>query len=199
MNHGARAQHAAGRANRARAVGPAAAPRDDSQAAPPALAESGPKHCDHGWQIFGHGVAHAPDRLAHLFSDLSVSLYGGLFASNFFPLELRIRLRNTEPHGEAASVGHGHREEAMTQNTKWKQMPTKSGEWLEAECLKLARRTLGGSEIQYVTIRRLHPKGTGPNWKVADLIPQPTPLVSREVRDALAHLTGIYALEDEGD
>jgi hypothetical protein len=87
----------------------------------------------------------------------------------------------------------------MTQNTKLKQMPTKSGEWLEAECLKLARRTLGGSEIQYVTIRRLHPKGTGPNWKVADLIPQPTPLVSREVRDALAHLTGIYALEDEGD
>ncbi len=41
----------------------------------------------------------------------------------------------------------------MTQNTKLKQMPTKSGEWLEAECLKLARRTLGGSEIQYVTIR----------------------------------------------
>jgi hypothetical protein len=58
---------------------------------------------------------------------------------------------------------------------------------------------LGGSEIQYVTIRRLHPKGTRPNWKVADLIPQPTPLVSREVRDALAHLTGTYALEDEGD
>ncbi len=69
----------------------------------------------------------------------------------------------------------------MTQSTKLKQMPTKSGEWLEAECLKLARRTLGGSEIQYVTIRRLHPKGTGPNWRVADLIPQPTPLVSREV------------------
>jgi len=36
-------------------------------------------------------------------------------------------------------------------------------------------------------------------YKVADLIPQPTPLVSREVRDALAHLTGTYALEDEGD
>ena len=57
----------------------------------------------------------------------------------------------------------------MTQNTKLKQLPTKSGGWLEAECLKLARRTLGRSEIQYVTIRRLHPKGTRPNWKVADL------------------------------
>src|SRR5437899_10990544 len=76
-----------------------------------------------------------------------------------------IRNRTGRPPRLATS---GHREEAMTQNTKLKQMPTKSGEWLEAECLKLARRTLGGSEIQYVTIRRLHPKGTGPNWKVAD-------------------------------
>jgi len=50
--------------------------------------------------------------------------------------------------------------------------------------LKIARRTLGGSEIQLVTIRRLHPKGAGPNWKVADIIPQPTPLVSGEVRAA---------------
>ena len=40
--------------------------------------------------------------------------------------------------------------------------------------MKIARRTLGGSEIQLVTIRRLHPKGAGPNWKVADIIPQPT-------------------------
>jgi len=60
----------------------------------------------------------------------------------------------------------------------------KSRAWLEAECLKLARRTLGGSEIQLATIRRLHPKGMGPNWKVADIIPQPTPLVSGEVRAA---------------
>ena len=85
----------------------------------------------------------------------------------------------------------------MKQKETPKQMPTKSREWLEAQCLKLARRCLGGSEIQYVTVRRLRPKGTGPNWKVADIIPQPTPLVSGEVRDALAHLTGTFALEDE--
>jgi len=64
------------------------------------------------------------------------------------------------------------------------QKPTKRRAWFEAECLKLARRTLGGSEIQLATIRRLHPKGMGPNWKVADIIPQPTPLVSGEVRAA---------------
>ena len=37
-----------------------------------------------------------------------------------------------------------------------------------------------------------------PNWKVSDLIPQPTLLVSGKVRDRLAGLTVIYALEDEG-
>src|SRR2546426_8935800 len=47
----------------------------------------------------------------------------------------------------------------MKQKRKLQQKPTKSRAWLEAECLNLARRTLGGSEIQLVTIRRLHPKG----------------------------------------
>jgi hypothetical protein len=79
---------------------------------------------------------------------------------------------------------------------KPKSKPVKSRAWLEAECLKLAKRTLSG-EIERVTIRRLHPKGTGPNWKVADLIPQQTLLVSQEVRDALSRLAGKYALADE--
>jgi hypothetical protein len=76
-------------------------------------------------------------------------------------------------------------------------MPTKSRAWIEAECLKLARRCLGGGEIQYVAIRRLRPKGTRPNWKVADIVPQPSLLISGEVRAVLAHLTGTDALEDE--
>jgi hypothetical protein len=63
--------------------------------------------------------------------------------------------------------------------------------------LKLARLVLGGNEIQCVMIRRLRPKGSGPNWKVADIIPQPTPFVSGEVRSALAILPGTYALENE--
>lgn len=78
-----------------------------------------------------------------------------------------------------------------------KEVPIKSREWLEAECLKLARQTLGGSEILRVTIRRLHPKGGGPNWKVADIIPQPALSVSEEIRAKLAHLPGKYAMGDE--
>jgi hypothetical protein len=81
----------------------------------------------------------------------------------------------------------------MMQKPSLKGMPTKSRDWLEAECLRIARRTIGG--IQSVTIRRLH-KGARPNWKVADIIPQPSLMVSGKIRDALARLTGIYALED---
>src|SRR6266516_7230171 len=73
---------------------------------------------------------------------------------------------------------------SMRQKRKLQQKRIKSRAWLEAECLKIARRTLGGSEIQLVTIRRLHPKGAGPNWKVADIIPQPTAPVSEVVRRA---------------
>src|SRR6266487_836152 len=72
----------------------------------------------------------------------------------------------------------------MKQKRKLQQKPTKSRAWRDAECLKLARRLLGGSEIQRVTIGRLHPKGMGANWKVADIIPQPTPPVGEEVRAA---------------
>jgi hypothetical protein len=85
----------------------------------------------------------------------------------------------------------------MRQKRKLQQKRTKSRASLEAECLKIARRTLGGSEIQLVTIRQLHPKGAGPNWKVADLIPQPTAPVSEVVRAALAHLPDAYHLEEE--
>ena len=85
----------------------------------------------------------------------------------------------------------------MRQKRELQQKRTKSRAWLEAECLKIARRTLGGSEIQLVTIRRLHPKGAGSNWKVADIIPQPTAPVSEVVRAALAHLPDAYHLEEE--
>src|SRR5262249_42730499 len=85
----------------------------------------------------------------------------------------------------------------MRQKRELQQKRTKSRAWLEAECLKIARRTLGGSEIQLVTIRRLHPKGAGPNWKVADIIPQPTAPVREAVRAALAHLPDAYHLEEE--
>ncbi|MGZ3358700.1 MAG: hypothetical protein ACXU84_05135 [Xanthobacteraceae bacterium] len=85
----------------------------------------------------------------------------------------------------------------MAQHMRAEQMPARSRTWLEAECLAVARRTIGGKDIQRVMIRRLNPKGAGPNWKVADIIPQPTPLVSEKLREALAPLTAAYTLEVE--
>ena len=84
----------------------------------------------------------------------------------------------------------------MAQKTKSKRLPTKSRDWLEAACLRLARGVSGGSEIQRVIIRRLRPKGAGANWKVADIIPQPSLLTSGNLRAVLARLTGKYTLED---
>ncbi len=37
----------------------------------------------------------------------------------------------------------------------------------------------------------------GPNWKVADIIPQPAASLSEEVRAALARLPSTFALEEE--
>ena len=44
-------------------------------------------------------------------------------------------------------------------------------------CQRLPRR----SEIHYVAIRRLRQKDTGHNWKVADIVPQPSLLISGDV------------------
>jgi hypothetical protein len=88
-----------------------------------------------------------------------------------------------------AAVNDALKEEEWHIITKLPQIiSTKSRDWLEAECLSLARRTIGGSEIQRVMIRRLRTQGTGPNWKVADIIPQPSLLTSDNVRAALASL-----------
>jgi hypothetical protein len=93
--------------------------------------------------------------------------------------------------------GQSESEATMAQQMRAEQMPTRSRAWLEAECLTIARRTAGGKGVERVMIRRLNPKGIGPNWKVADIIPQPAPSVSGELRQALAPLTATYTLEDE--
>jgi hypothetical protein len=80
--------------------------------------------------------------------------------------------------GEGASVAHDH--------TGLERRRSKRREWLEAECLKLARQISGGSQIERIDIRRVNSGGTGQNWKVADIIAQPPLLVIREVRAKLA-------------
>jgi hypothetical protein len=107
-----------------------------------------------------------------------------------------LRMRDFISYGMS---GHSESEEteAMAQHMKAESMQARSRAWLEEECLTVAKRTRGGKDIQRVMIRRLNPKGAGPNWKVADIIPQPTPLLSGELREALAPLTAAYALEDD--
>jgi hypothetical protein len=90
-----------------------------------------------------------------------------------------------------------HREKRLARMSKSRRMPTKSWVWLEAECLRLARQVCNGSQIQHIMIRRLRAKGTVPNWKVADIIPQPSLKLSTEIRAALAHLPDTYFLEGD--
>ena len=85
----------------------------------------------------------------------------------------------------------------MTPRYGSKQMAIKTRAWLEAECLKLARQISGGSQIECVMIRRLHTKGVAPNWKIADIIPQPWSALSDEIRATLSHLPDTYALRDD--
>jgi hypothetical protein len=75
--------------------------------------------------------------------------------------------------------------------------PLKSRDWLEAECLTLAKQVRGGGQIQRVIIRRLRPTRGGPNWKAADVLPQPDLVLIGKVRAALARLPSMYALEDD--
>ena len=45
-------------------------------------------------------------------------------------------------------------------------MPEKSREFIEAECLKVARLEQGCSDLVRVRIGRTKPRGSGPNWEV---------------------------------
>jgi hypothetical protein len=86
----------------------------------------------------------------------------------------------------------------MVQKPRFKDMPTKSRDWLEVECLKLAQRVLGAKEIQRITIRRLIPKARDPIGRLPISF-RSHRRRSGKIRDRLAPLTGIYALEDEGE
>jgi len=85
----------------------------------------------------------------------------------------------------------------MRQIGNLESLPTKSRDWIEAECLRLAMLVRGGAAIQRVMIRRLHPADGIPNWKAADIIPLPDLTSVGPVRAALARLPGMYALEDD--
>jgi hypothetical protein len=76
-------------------------------------------------------------------------------------------------------------------------LTTMSTDWIEAECLRLAKNVPGGAGIERVVIRRLRSTGGGPNWKPADVFPQPDLDLVGKVRAAFAELPSLYALENE--
>jgi hypothetical protein len=76
------------------------------------------------------------------------------------------------------------------------QMEWKSREELEALPLEVTKRQLGCKDTRQVTVRRLHPTGSGPNWEPDKFEPPLAPIAEQEAREAIAGLTGSYALVD---
>jgi hypothetical protein len=74
------------------------------------------------------------------------------------------------------------------------QMPLKTAEEIEQECLRLLRINMMTREITRVEIVRLHPKGTGPNWTSGKLHPEPAPLEKIEADGIIASVAGRWAL-----
>ena len=74
------------------------------------------------------------------------------------------------------------------------QMPEKTRDFLEAECLRVAKGAIGCSHLTAVKIARVHPPGSGPNWRPDEFVPELPPMAELEAREAIAPLTGTYAL-----
>ena len=73
-------------------------------------------------------------------------------------------------------------------------MPEKSREFIEAECLKAARREQGCSDLVKVRIGRTKPRGSGPNWEVLGFSPDLPELAQTYAFDAIDRLRQKYAL-----
>jgi len=73
-------------------------------------------------------------------------------------------------------------------------MPKMSREFLEEECLRVARRALGCRDLTAVKIARADPPGSGPNWYVKEFVPPLPPIAEREARELCVRLAGQYAL-----
>ena len=73
-------------------------------------------------------------------------------------------------------------------------MPKKRREFLETECVRIANGQTGGRGTERVTIKRLFPRGGGPNWDVDEIHPQLPAIADKEVRDAIKRLSDRFAL-----
>jgi hypothetical protein len=77
-------------------------------------------------------------------------------------------------------------------------MPEKSREFIEAQCLKLARGQPGCDHLRGVRIGRTKPRGSAPNWEVFGFDPDlPLPEGGRSnALKAIDVLRGRYALAE---
>jgi hypothetical protein len=75
------------------------------------------------------------------------------------------------------------------------QMPLKTADELEAECLRLLHATMTMREIQRVGIIPTHPDGSGPNWTFGELYPEPTPMGLADATKIIASVAGRWALK----
>jgi len=73
-------------------------------------------------------------------------------------------------------------------------MPEKSREFIEAECLKVARLEQGCSDLVRVRIGRTKPRGSGPNWEVFGFSPDLPELAQIYALKAIDRLRQKYAL-----
>jgi hypothetical protein len=73
-------------------------------------------------------------------------------------------------------------------------MPERSKTFIEAECLKAAKRQLGCGDLQRVLIERIKPRGSGPNWQVLEFTPALPRIARDEAMTAIAPLRQKYAL-----
>lgn len=73
-------------------------------------------------------------------------------------------------------------------------MPEKSLQWLEEQCIKALQFDPHTRSTTRVTIIRLTPEGSGPNWALAEIDPSPTQNGWRVAHGLVAQLTGTYAL-----
>jgi hypothetical protein len=73
-------------------------------------------------------------------------------------------------------------------------MPEKSWQFIEAECLKVARREQGCSDLQVVRIGRTKPAGSGPNWEVLGFSPELPELARSYALRAIDRVRQTYAL-----
>src|SRR6202049_3464734 len=85
---------------------------------------------------------------------------------------------------------------SRSRRTLMEEMPRKSAEELEAECLRLLAMDPHTRGIKRVEIIRMYPKGTGPNWTYGALDPMPTRAGLAIAQTLIASVYGSWALED---